>query len=281
MARDRRNRQLAGIPSDYDRVASGPSEEAILWLRDQGLKWSQVEGLVGFERVSLQRMLDPAKKNVSRSTERILLDAVKRVKANPKLLTRDALLLPAAWTRWQISALLARGWMGDFIEAKTGVTTPRKGDKVQRKVADAIDAFFLEHHTEWGPTRRTAVQMWRKGVFPADCYLWEERDIRPIPGSLRPELVSEALTYTAQHVGSADATRALLRKKGQWPKPICARTSMRHWNEFMGLPDEDYDEEPPTASWVKGRSPWCADTRHDHSLPVYWQAGGVTVNPPR
>lgn len=241
-------------------------------MRDQGLRWSQMEAVTGLERVSMQRILNQQGKQVARSTERTLLDAVARIKSNPKLMTRDALLLPATWTKWQIGTLMARGWTGDAIEAAAGVTVPRS-NKVQRKVADAFDRVFHDWYAIWGPARRTAIRSWREGRFPADCYLWEENDTRPIPGSLHPDLVSEALEFTAMHLHKVAPTKELLQTYGQWNKPICARTAMHQWNMVMGFPCEDYDAEPPTEAWVKGRSPWCA--KHDHSVPFYWQTEAV------
>lgn len=224
----------------------------------------------------MQRILNQEGKLVARSTERTLLDAAARLKANPRLLTRDALLLPNMWTRWQVDALLARGWTIQSIETAAGVTVSRS-NKIQRKVFDAINSIFHEWHAEWGPARRTAVQSWRKGHFPADCYLWEEGDTRPIPGSLHPDLVAEALDFTALHRNRVEPTKKLLRQHGQWSAAVCARTAMHQWNMAMGFPEEDYEAEPPTEAWVKGRSYWCANPWHDHSLPECWRESAEGV----
>ena len=271
--RERRVRQAQGIPSDLERIDPSTSREALEWMRDRGLRWTQIESLTGFERSTMQRMMRPDKRNVARSTERILLHTIEQIKRNPTLMVRDALLLPAAWTRWQIGALLARGWPSDVIEAEAGVVVPRRGTKVQRKTVNRFDDVFNRWHAEWGPNRHTAVLMWRKGVFPADCYLWEDRDTRAIPGSLHPDLVVEACQFTALHRSRAQDIRALLREHGQWSTAICARTSMRNWCKATGSLMDDYSDEPlsyANTSRAMRSSPWCANTTHDHSVPAIW-----------
>lgn len=257
--RERRLRQKAGIPSDYDRLDPARTRKAIRWMLKQDMRWTQIEAVTGMERTSLQRMLRPDKKHVSRNTERTVLNAVARLKAHPPLLTRDALLFPAGWTKWQVDVLYARGWTRDGIEEVLGMGVPRS-TKVQRRTAEAIDRLFHDWHAQWGPSRRTAVQKWRVGIFPADCYLWENRDTRPIPGSLRPELVQEALAYTRVHLDRIEPTRLLLQSLGQWEDEACARTAMRNWNKVMGFPKDNY------------KAVWCTQEEHDHSVPAYWRS---------
>ena len=146
--------------------------------------------------------------------------------------------------------------------------------KVQRRTVEIFDALFQERYGEWGPARRTAVLMWRRGYFIADCYLWEEGDIRPIPGSLHPDLVLEALDYTIQHRNRIEPMRHFLREQGQWGSAICARTMMRNWCQMMKFPVDDYTDEPLDLV-RKDRPKWCGDPRHDHSLPAMWQVQRV------
>jgi hypothetical protein len=270
VTRERRQRRKAGIIDDSTRVPPDKSRQAIQWMRDGDLRWHQIEALTGFQRVSLQRIMKPEKRMVAHSTERVLRDTVDRLKADPRLLTRDVLLLPARYTRWQIHALMAQGWRQDDIERLAKISLPRSHvAKVQTRIADVINKVFMDKYGTWGPSRTGAKVMWRQGKFMADCYLWEDGDLRPIPGSLHPDLVLEALDYTRMHRNRVDPTRQLLRESGQWSTAICARTSMRNWCEVVGAPMEDYVDEP--LHLVKqDRSKWCGNYRHDHSVPECW-----------
>jgi hypothetical protein len=225
------------------------------------------------ERRALDRVLTPGRVNVARSTERTLLLTVEKVKSNPALMVRDAKRFPAEWTLWQVRALMALGWTEDILEERAGMTIPRKENKwVNRNTFDAVDALFMRLHHEWGPSRMTAVTMWRKGALPPDCYNWEESDTRPIPGSMHHELVVEACTFTPAHRSRAREVRALLRGLGQWTRPECTRAAHRAWCEHQGMDYDDYTDEPLSyAHKWREASPWCRRTDHDHSVPEFWR----------
>ena len=272
--RERRNRKKEGILADGDRVPAEPAQAALRWLREQGLKWSQIEAISGMERRTLDRVMAPTRVNVARSTQVVLERTVQRVKDDPLLLVRDALRFPATWTLWQVRALMAMGWTEDILEDRAGMTMPRRDNKwVNRNTYDAVESLFSRLHYEWGPSHPTALSMWRKGVLPPDCYEWEERDTRPIPGAFHPDLVAEACTFTEGHRSRAKPTRLMLASLGQWSRPECARTAHKTWCEAFGHPVEDYSEEPlQYAHKWRATSPWCHQVNHRHDvLPEAWR----------
>lgn len=246
----------------------GPTIEGIRWmLEDADMRWTQVAAITGVDRTTLMRTYTH-EKGVAKGTERAVLESVQRIKRSPWLRERDALTFPSDWTRWQYHTLSARGWTKADIEARVGINKPRRGSRVLRRTMDAYDALFAEWHDQWGTSRRTAVLSWRKGYLPSDCYLWEEGDTRPIPGSMHPDLVVEAATYA--HNAPKHRSRevlALLEGVGQWADPTCARTAHRTWAKHMGLPDEEYGDLPFDPSVGRPKL-WC---RHEHAVPRIWK----------
>lgn len=266
----RRMRELGGPPSDYELVDSAPSKQAIDWMLAQEMRWTQITALVGMERRTVYRAIN--RTSVARKTERLILDALKKVESDPALLTRDALLLPAAETIWQVKSLMALGYTEQWISqtTKIGRLPDGRNPKVQRRLYESVNDLFQTTHT-WGPSRGTAITMWRNGHFPPDCYDWEEYGGLAIPGSLHTDLAMEATKFAVPNDARSRRVRTTLRKHGQWTIPPCARLSMRNWCEHVGLPVDDYSDEPlEFANKFREVSPWCNNPQHDHSLPKAW-----------
>lgn len=266
-AKARRDRRKAGIVTPDDRVPADATRKALKWMRAQGMRWRQIENITGMDRTTMTRATLPGKLVVAVHTQSIILETEQLVRANPDLITRDALRFPAAWSLWQVRALLARGWTRDFIIEQTGLaslpTSQRKW--VNRPTWATLNEFFSDYHAQWGPSRTGAIVMWRQGYLPPDCYDWEEGDTRAIPGSLHPDLFNEAVTFTRLHKDSAKLVAARLHTLQQWGDPLCAAKAYREWCSLLARPVG------------RGMEDWCRDPEHDHSAPQAWRKRGRAV----
>ena len=276
----RKSRRREGVEAPTDLLPAETTILAIRRMRAVGLTWEQIGLMCGSDRRMLQRIGAAKQSWVTRGVAERVAHTDSAVAAHPNPKRMEAALVDADFTRWMVEALLARGWPSSWLGEQIGWTGTRLTPKDVRKARVRVEfeakvrGVFDEFHHQWGPSRQTRLKMWRSGRFPADCYDWEDNDLRPIPGSLHPDLVVEATTFNrgARSRGEAAADRratlAALAGWGQWPTRICARTSMRNWAEATGLGTADGNEDIPIHP---GRSLWCGNMKHDHSLPAVWR----------
>ena len=257
---------MEGIPAPDDRLPREPITALLLELRELGLTWEQLHAATHVEIRDLRRITMRVSKHVTRKVaERIeagwrdLMDL-----QNPAEF--EAMKLDGDLARWMVLCLFARGYTFAQIaeESGTNLTFMRKsnGKKIQVETFGKIEPVFLKRHLEWGPGRRTAVHTWRRGSFMSDCYDWERGvpDLRPIPGSLHPDLVREAALYKGGVRGVQQRVLDNMASWGQWPDELCARSAFARW-------EQDFGEEDSV-----GGSRICHIREHAHQiLPAAWR----------
>jgi len=283
-ARRRINRRANGVIGPGDAVQLQPTVDAIIRMRSSGLTWVQLGALTGVDKNALQRACGEGRKWVTLDFAERVEAAERVVVGKPEYAAAVAMnMVDAAFTRWMVHSLLARGWTSAWLGQQVGWggtrLTPRdvRGARVYRTFEAKVRAVFDGYHHEQGPSRAAALKAWRNGWFPADCYDWEERDFRPIPGSLHPDVVRAAATFNLPSPGKLVNGKARGAEVladmvgwGQWPSERCARTSMRNWAEATG---NTFDDEYSDIYVQPGRSVWCRNLKHDHGLPVAWRPG--------
>ena len=264
--RDRRVRQKEGVKGPDDRLSREPVTALLQELRDRGLTWEQIKAATHVEVRDIRRITLGGPAHVTRKV-------AERVEAGYRDLMElqnpaefQAKKLDGDFVRWMVLSLFARGWQMAQImeESGTALTFMRaaNGKKIQVDTLGKIEPVFLKHHLEWGPSRRTAVQTWRRGFFMSDCYDWERGvpDLRPIPGTLHPDLVMEAAIYKGGVRGLQQRVLDNLAALGQYADPLCARAAFARW-------EQDFGEEDSV-----GGSRVCHDSRHQHHvLPAAWR----------
>ena len=266
-----RKARTAGKIQPLTKIDAGPSRAILERWRADGLTWVQIKKMTGSDRTVLVRLFTEPRVSALVARRVAEADTSLQQYGSPA----RAGLLDGALTRWMIRSLVARGWTQEWISSQLGfVRFGSRPGRVLARTEDAVRQVFEARHDTWGPSRMVAVRTWRLGHFPAECYEWdqEEPDLRPVPGSMRPELIAEALTF-APTVPQAKRlrTKEHLRTLGQWDTERCARTSMARWTEFMGYEPEDYsDLEIPHADT---RGVFCRRADHDHTLPAAWRPG--------
>lgn len=271
MMRRYRKAKTAGKLQPLMRTDAGPTKAILEQWRADGLTWVQIKNMTGSDRTVLIRLFTEPKVSA--------LVARRVAEAHAGYLEYGsparAGLLDGTLTRWMMKCLAARGWSQEWLSEQLGfVKLGSRPGRVLARTEDAIRQVFDERHDSWGPSRLVAVRTWRTGHFPAECYEWDQDglDPRPVPGSMRPELIAQALTFAptvpqAKRLQIRDGLRTL----GQWDTERCARTSMANWTEFMGYEPEDYsDLEIPHA---EKRGIFCRRADHDHTVPAAWRPG--------
>ena len=270
LALDRRKRVVTGRLGPNDLVPNAAVRAAIMEMRRLGMVWDGMAELVGCDRRDLQRMLKAPDGKVTRRMDAAITAAARSVRMNPSLQDRQKHVLDGgANVRWMVGCLLARGWDSQWIGNQIGwkerfSTSTIKYDLVNVRTLARLEGVFKAYHDQWGSSRMTAVRAWRAGKFLSDCYDWEEDgfDFRPIPGSLHPDLVVEACTFSEKHVHRASAVRAEMRRVwGQWESERCACAAGRAWRKSRGFSLEpvQYREE-------------CGLVIHGHDvLPEVWR----------
>lgn len=267
-ANEIRRRRAYGRTSPNDRLPVDETVADIKAMRDLGLTWRQIASIADVAVDTIAATHNGRRKHVS-------LMVVKKVRAaraqaeglGELAVEHDAMFMGGDYTRWMIRALHARGWSRDWLMGELGVKNfnVSQQERVFLRTHQSITDLFEAHAHTWGPMRRTALDAWRRGHFPADCYEWEQPipDLRPIPGSLHPDLVKEALTFV-----NAERDRkkvALLRQRfrgwGQFPNPMCARAVMLLWMESREMDTEDFLSDGAV----------CRMPSHVHQLPEFWQ----------
>lgn len=270
MARERTRRRAYGLVAPMGKVPIGPSVAILKYLHDdEGLTWRQIIEMVGAERSAIEDMVK-REGNTTRLMAAKIEAALARYRASgPPRPGR----VDATYTRWMMHSLEARGWPSLWVAEQMGRRNRLKLDTphVFAYTEDALSKVFMEYHDQEGPSRRTAIMMWRDGHFPADCYEWDqdEPDLRPIPGSLRPELVAEALTFS-RNVPKAQVkqVKMFMHSLGQWESERCARTSAANWAQHMGYEEDDYADIEIAHS--DSRGVMCRSHGHNHDVPAIW-----------
>lgn len=223
------------------------------------------------DRTTMQRLYHSNGRCVTRSTAERVAAAAQAVAAHPDPKTIEASMVDATLTQWMISALMANGWTSTWIGEQLGWhatrCTPRDVAKkrVHTEFETKVRTVFETYAYQRGPSQQTARTTIRKGRFPALCYDWETGDLRPIPGSLHPDIVTS--TAKSRDKGRTAHVLTTLAGWGQWPTERCARTSMHLWAEATGRTfDTDYSD----IYTHPGRTVWCRNPRHDHTPPAIW-----------
>lgn len=270
-ARDRRERRRTDSNDPTQWIPAEPARDAVHQMRAAGLTWDQISLITATERTTAQRLHYRKGKWVTRGLAERILTAAAVVAAHPDPTTIEATMTDAAFTRWMVAALMANGWTSTWIGQQLGWgntrCTPRDVayKRVHLEFEARVRVIFDGYAHQHGPSRQTAMIVLRKGWFPAACYDWEDRDFRPIPGSLHPDLVTFAATTR-----NNERRKTILRDLagwGQWPTERCARTSMHLWAEATGRTfDTDYSD----IYIHPGRTVWCRNPRHDHTPPSIW-----------
>ena len=235
------------------------------------MTWDGMAEVVGIDRRDLQRILGG--RMVTRRISALILAAESRLEENPDLrLTGKKLLREGDRVRWMTNCLLARGWTSEWIGVQMGwthgfSTSTIDWDLIHVTTLARIEGVFKAYHTEWGPARQSAVQAWRAGKFLSDCYEWdtENPDYRPIPGSLHPDLVREALVYSPDYRHRRRSMAETFHKRyGQWELGRCATAAWIGWSRVVQPDSVDITDIPPKEI--------CGVAYHQHSvLPEVWQ----------
>lgn len=258
---------MTGQVGLYDKIPSSPAVAALARMRERGMVWEGIEELVGTHGGVLRKLMQRPEGLMTVHLRDRIFAAETALAANPRLAARGRRVFSQAErVRWMIGCLLARGWTGDWIGDQIGWSTNMsitslKTTQVNVKTWARVEGVFKAHHSEWGPSRMSAVRAWRSGKFISDCYDWEvtEPDFRPIPGTLHPELVDEACTYQNKWKYRREQMLTEMHLVyGQWEKELCAAAALRTWQTASGQPT--------------GTTRVCRNTSHHHSvLPKTWK----------
>lgn len=269
-----RKRKAMGLTSPYQTVPAGPVFEVLTRMRAADMVWDGMASLVGVDRRDLQRIVRRGPEGrVTRRVEEMIFAAAARLDERPGLVYRDRhLFREGDRVRWMINCLQARGWTGEWVGRQVGwhhglSASVLPNDVVTVDLWARVEGVFKAYHTEWGPSRVGAVRAWRAGKFPADCYDMDlPREVRylPVPGSLHPDLVVEAVSFRSKQAHRAKPVLTDLRRRwGQWDRESCAVAAYRLWRGVMGLPVDDVD--------VGGVWRVCGVRAHRHGeLPEVW-----------
>jgi hypothetical protein len=234
-ARARYHRRQFGIEASSDRLPVEATRAAINRMLATGLTLRQITHQTGLHHRSLPRILT-VRKYVTRELATIIAETevwfAEHPDAEPFSSTRDPELAV-----WMVRTLIAQGWNSEHLGTQVGWSQGGKllpnqfGSRITNDTYTRVETVFREHHDKWGPSRSGARRMWRKGFFPSDCYNWDQPipDLRPIPGSLRPELVREAATIPRDDGTRREQILTDMSGWGQWPDPACANSAMYHW----------------------------------------------------
>lgn len=266
-ANEHRKRRAYGRTSPNDRLPVEDTVADIAAMRAHGLTWRQIAKMAEVAEDTITATHNGRRKHVSLMVVKKVRAARATVEAlGEQAVAQDAMLVDGSLTRWMIRSLHARGWSRDWLMGELGVQNfnvyqqARVFIWTQQTITDLFDA----HAHTWGPARRTAVDAWRRGHFPADCYEWDQPipDLRPIPGSLHPDLVREALSFVNADRDKRRVAvyRERLRDWGQFPNPSCARAVMLLWMERQGMDTDDFLSDGGV----------CGFPSHGHQLPAYW-----------
>lgn len=247
----------------------GPTRDDLRVLRDLDLTWKQIASVTGVPvRTIWSAGASESQKWVTRDVAQKVRAARERSEQYGKHAhLQDAVLVAGDYTRWMIASLHARGWPRSWLFDQMGVNslTLYQRPKVHIDTMQKVEAVFRDYHEQWGPTRRVAIDAWRRGQFPSDCYEWDQPmpDLRPIPGSMDPELVKEACTYADPwvHKKKSERMRRRMRGWGQLVNPQCARGMTLLWMEYVGMDTDDFLSEG---------EPTCRIAVHNHQLPDFW-----------
>ena len=238
-ARARYHRRQFGIEASTDRLPVEPTRAAINRMLDSGLTIRQITHRTGLHQRSVPRILT-IRKYVTRELATIIAEAevwfAEHPDAEPFSNTRGSEL-----AAWMVRTLIAQGWKSEYLGEQVGWGPGGKllpnqfGERITLSTHNRVVDMFRVHHDKWGPARSGARRMWRKGFFPSDCYDWDRAvpDLRPIPGSLHPDLVTEAATIPRDDGTRRQQILTDMAGWGQFPAAACANSAMYHWLQHM------------------------------------------------
>jgi hypothetical protein len=164
--------------------------QAIQDLYDLGLSLDHIARLAKFDRRHWPLL---SRETVPLNFQERVLAARDRVLAEGR--QAGALRVPAVESEFYQDCLFAQGFSRRWIRDESGWDGSfRRHRSINVTTARRVHDLFLAHHHEWGPNRSRATQAWQVGWLPSFCYEWEQAipDLRPVPGSLRAEYVTEA-----------------------------------------------------------------------------------------